>query len=229
MADPKAFIESAMTFDDIKRYIASRDLEDPTIGNATLIDLRTKIQGEQTVRGQRTRKGRRKAMTKASRQSSRLLTPHPHPLPPPPPLKENEADHARLRNHLINRRAKSTAEEIKRLAKAQQLTKEQKLKETAALAELRMAKQKAEEKELRAGLERERVLRQLKSVNEDRLKELSKERTKELEIIEMERQELLRKEVRVGPRSSSINANFALTPICSNTRHFAPRPSPEGA
>jgi len=41
-----AYIESAMTFDDIKRYVASRDLEDPSIGNATLLDIRNKIQGE---------------------------------------------------------------------------------------------------------------------------------------------------------------------------------------
>ena len=110
---------SSITFDDVKRYIATRDLEDPSIGGSTLLDLRKSIQ-------------------------------------------DNEADHDRLRKDLINKRARQKAAEIQKLVADQQVIREKKIKESSRLAELRLAKQEAEEKELRAGLERERVLRQVR-------------------------------------------------------------------
>jgi len=140
-----------MTFDDVRRYLATRDVNDPLLGSTPLSAVRTGIQ-------------------------------------------ENEADFERLKGHLKARRAKEKAEEMRVLAGKQKAAVEEKNMQMAALTEFRLAKEAARMREVKAGLERERVLRSLKGVNEERLEELSVERTKELRVIENERQQLIERE-----------------------------------
>jgi len=46
--DQTSATSSGMTFDDIRRYLATREIEDPSIGGATLSTLRSQIQSNET-------------------------------------------------------------------------------------------------------------------------------------------------------------------------------------
>ena len=142
---------SGMSFDDVRRYLASRDIDDPQIGSTSLSSVRTQIQ-------------------------------------------ENEADYELVKAQMLRKRAQQKAEEVAAIVNLQKSAGDAKSRQSNSVEELRRVQMQAKEKELRAGLERERVLRQLKGVNEGRLAELSKERSKELAIIQKEREALQRRE-----------------------------------
>eukprot|EP00519_Triparma_laevis_P002471 CAMPEP_0182506334 /NCGR_PEP_ID=MMETSP1321-20130603/20971_1 /TAXON_ID=91990 /ORGANISM="Bolidomonas sp., Strain RCC1657" /LENGTH=1787 /DNA_ID=CAMNT_0024712049 /DNA_START=223 /DNA_END=5583 /DNA_ORIENTATION=- len=156
---------NTMTFEDVKRYIATHDIDDPNIGNASLSSIRDQIH-------------------------------------------ENESEHERLKKHLLHKRAMQKAEQVKQLTLQQKQAREEKTRSTAALEELRRSQEVAKQKEMRAGLERERVLRQLQGVNEERLEELSKERTKELQVIELERKALLQREKEMDDMVKNLESNL---------------------
>ena len=119
----KAQTSTRMSFDDVRRYIATHDMDDATIGNATLSSIREHIH-------------------------------------------ENEHDVERLKKHLQRKRAQQKAEEVKQLSIKQKQAREEKTRQIAALEELRRSQEVAKQKEMRAGLERERVLRQLQGEEE---------------------------------------------------------------
>lgn len=78
----------------------------------------------------------------------------------------------------------------------QQQARSNKVREDAELADLIQLELQQKEKELKAGIQRERTQRELRKVKEGKLNELQDEKSRSLAMLEKEKEALRRREVR---------------------------------